>query len=81
MWITNGSEAKCIKDDVIPNGWYKGRVPKKEPKPSYQLKCKSSAEDRYKQFIASGLSLRKFAVSIGVSQPNLTKIWKRHEIT
>lgn len=81
MWITNGSKAKCVKDGIIPDGWYRGRVPKTEPKPSYQSKCKSSAEDRYKQFLESGLSLRKFAASIGVSQPNLTKIWKRHGIT
>ncbi len=83
MWIyckETGACKKIFKGENLPDGWAFGRKQKELISKSDLLKEHryNEALNKFNMFKASGLSLAKFAVTINVSQPYLSMLWKRY---
>lgn len=80
-WIHKGDISAQITTGVLPESWSWGKKAKMlKPKSDLPDKRREVAIERYEAWKASGLSMRKFAKTIGVSQPNLSQVWKRYSL-
>lgn len=79
-WIYCGTQSRRLeRDEILPSGWKFGQKPKPIRIPvDRSAKGRKLAKERYEKFLTSGLSMRKFAKEIGVSQPNLSQQWKKY---